>query len=763
MIDVPIAVRDALKDGGYKKNYRFIVGSVGEEPVYDTEASLTLNTQYTTRNGNYRLYNDNHATGITYTLNGTSVTVAELTEDLAGGYYCDLGDLVIGSTITITAATYSIDLRRKTNQTQEVFQPEITIENNKLVKESIKIDERMCSDDNLKFGLCEGSNLEFQAFNVGNLTGKRVQAFVDVEYPVISYDYDVATNITTKYEEIEKHSIPMGWYDISETSRQASTGIRKVSAYNKLKSDYLDTQVNALIIEEFGTATVRIIDILTFLLRRYGIKTVGTDQINYTPTGDEQRTEPKKFQPFKYSEMYWDGADAFNTRPFWNEGRVPSWGSNFYMEGDARVAMYQFYNIDPSTPVQIKVDECINQLDANIANYIQTELAKLEQHCNTSAATLWDRLQHMYSTYYYWNITGWFFYVEIKFNDGTVRRYGNTYPNATGTFDQLSRTTFTNVFVIRIVTPLGIRYGYRFDPNNSRHLKEEVCVDTSPTPPYMGGVKNFVMLYGDYAEVNDMRTPPRMPDGTAIPKEINNFFKVQILTSGYTPAELIEVDPTKMASVTLRDLQTAVFETQCRFGRLDRENNYFTGIELNNGRLYPADNLYPDDDLYPLSTSESGFRAMYSKLWADEGNVRSWRSLIITYKGFIEDPDTHEKSDAEKIYQVTVDANGTDDYEVKDNWLFKNLPWADAESASWAEAAGLERIEDYAAAMVAKMTSVSWFPFEMWCAGLPYVETGDEVEINIGDGAYTSYVLRRTIKGIQNLQDEMINGTLDIF
>ena len=74
-----------------------------------------------------------------------------------------------------------------------------------------------------------------------------------------------------------------------------------------------------------------------------------------------------------------------------------------------------------------------------------------------------------------------------------------------------------------------------------------------------------------------------------------------------------------------------------------------------------------------------------------------------------------------------------------------------------------EAIEDYADAMADKMENISWFPFELWCAGLPYIETGDEVEINLDEQAYTSYVLRRSLNGIQNLQDDMINGTLDIF
>lgn len=137
---------------------------------------------------------------------------------------------------------------------------------------------------------------------------------------------------------------------------------------------------------------------------------------------------------------------------------------------------------------------------------------------------------------------------------------------------------------------------------------------------------------------------------------------------------------------------------------------------------------------------------MYSKLWADEGNVQKWRNLIITYKGL--DENNQEK---EFTLQRQINADGTEDYNMSDNWLFKNLVWAAAD------------VGDYADAMVSKMRDVTWFPFEMWCAGLPYIETGDELEISIGESTYISYILQRQLKGIQNLQDTFINGTLDIF
>ena len=88
---------------------------------------------------------------------------------------------------------------------------------------------------------------------------------------------------------------------------------------------------------------------------------------------------------------------------------------------------------------------------------------------------------------------------------------------------------------------------------------------------------------------------------------------------------------------------------------------------------------------------------------------------------------------------------------MDNNWLFKNLVWTE------------EQVEEYADAMAAKMQPITWFPFEMWAAGLPYIETGDAIEIILGEDTYTSYILRRILKGIQNLQDTYIDGTLEIF
>ena len=766
MIDVPIAVRDALKDGGYKKNYRFIVGDAVKTYVYEDVATLEPETPYTvTRAGEMRFYNafnNVHDFEIQFD-NGETVTILPVERMIhlpQGGYYYpyNITAEMIGGVITIFDAYDSLVLQDKTSEEQEVFIQTDVIENDRLVKESVKIDERMCSDDTLKFGLCEGTSIEFQAFNINNITGKRIRAYVDVDYPIVTYDYDEETDKTTRYETIESYPIPMGWFDVQESSRQASTGIRKISAYNKLKAEYLDANAADLIKAEFGEESlVRVLDIIRLLLKDYGIRTEEGEYWDVSDSHGVISNAKKSFRPFKYSTLWGDqGAFSPVTRP---DG--PSTSSSMYMNGYANKAIYRLPQ-DNTGVFRVEIDECVESLDNAIVTFLQNQFTLIRS--STTPEEIWNRLHNMsgQGDVFGGSIDDYFFYVCVYYQYDPYTRthpvefYGNHLRNATGSFEDLRRRTLTNVSTISIVTPWAVDMGYKL--SSYGHPQNDIRV-------YLTGQNRTYEYYGTgYTDVRtNTYTTPKMPNGTDIPDNICDFFKVKTITSGVSPIELRQISTADISTITLRDIQTAVFEMNCQFGKLDRVNNFFTGVELNNRRLYPADSLYPDDELYPMSISEGGFKAMYSKLWADEGNVRTWRNLNISYKGLRKNEESHEVEEVDKVYTAEINAEGTDDYNITNNWLFKNLLWADDESEDFPEAATLEKIETYAAAMVAKMESVSYFPFEMWCAGLPYVETGDEVEIHVGEHAYTSYVLRRTIKGIQNLQDEMINGTLDIF
>ena len=132
---------------------------------------------------------------------------------------------------------------------------DFVIDNDNLVDESVSIDERLDSGDLIKFGLCEGASLEFQYFGLENITGRRV--FV---------------TISIQYTDEDWYDIPMGYFTVEKCSRQASTGILKVTAYNKLQSKYLDAKANTILAESYSQDyTLKVYDIMKTLLSDYQV------------------------------------------------------------------------------------------------------------------------------------------------------------------------------------------------------------------------------------------------------------------------------------------------------------------------------------------------------------------------------------------------------------------------------------------------------------------------------------------------------------
>lgn len=647
---------------------------------------------------------------------------------------------------------------------------DFTIDNDNLVSESVSIDERMCTRDTLKFGLCEGSSLEFQYFGKANITGRRVQAFIDVEYEGATwndittftsssnlytcekagtYSFTCTTGNSTCWVYIKRNgvqvdyvyfargdeeqtytktceendvlefgsnyqtlsvdlkyygegliwsSIPMGYFTVSQCSRQASTGIQKATAYNKLMSDYLDADAldSVLSIAQTGVpggvSTVNVGLILDDLLEGYSIerkinRLEGTWAYYYTATSPDKYRRANASETLTNMRLHILSMNLRFTPSDFNANSIYRgmvMCSAMYQRAKALIATEDLSEIVADTGVSPYVYatlenwfDCGTDLHGqDLANPLMTGISIIAGSGQTYAS------QELYISQYKTE--------ESKTTDWMIN---------------VNNNGFNVIIPVLYVWNTSSTYTWS---------QAEIELAESRADAI---VKDAGLAYWEESAQSDIE-------------------KIRI-TAAQAAA---------FQNVTLRELQSAVFEIDCQYGQLSRITDLFYGVELNRSRLYPAATLYPADSLYPYGAAESVFRSQYSKLWADEGNVHKWRYLIITYKGLDEN-----NQEAEFTLQRTVNADGTDDYNMSDNWLFKNLVWTEAQ------------IIEYATAMVAKMQDITWFPFEMWAPGLPYLETGDEIEIPLGENTYTSYILERQLRGIQNLQDTYINGTLDIF
>jgi hypothetical protein len=708
MIDVPVLVKDALREGSYKKNYRFVV------------------------------LNDDG------------------TEDF-------------------------------------------TINNDNLVSESVNIDERMVSGDVLKFGLCEGSSLEFQYFDKVNITGRQLQAFIDVDFinyvnvytnvdqvsrwggatvaedgkyrvfsaenefnmvhitrdgSVLSYtpttdetgtyafinalagdlvevDWVETTYVNTYLQSyvITKQPatfpIPMGFFTVKNCSRQASTGIIKATCYNKLQSDYLDQKANDMLLEDFGgdaTLELTLYDIQRYLLKDYEVLERPKESV---PVAEEHRTAPLTILGYPYMAI----TESIDT-PFSGyeisgiAGTTELHGLQFemfaYSEGfSATVSAGQYWELEF---LKGDIDVFVENLKTYMLDILMTaRVAK-------NGAYPWE-----FYTREDWEQSMPIVPFMIMVGD---TRY-DLMVNPKEKIAEINALINQGPVEIIVYVPTIMGMLCRYQGSTWYQMVSPVSLGEPYEYEYWSANRTSV--------IKKTATPNILfSDGTVYNALAGEMFQVNIVN--LNEAEKIPFVIGDMPEFTLRQLMTANYETVCQFGQLDRETDLFSGVELNHSRLLPQETLYPASDLYPSGAQESAFKSQYSKLWADEGNVHKWKYLIITYKGL--DEGGNEK---DYTLQRTVNNDGTDNYNCSDNWLFLNLIWT------------AEQVGEYADAMVEKMRDVTWFPFEMWAAGLPYLETGDEIEIPLGEESYTSYVLQRQLKGIQNLQDTYINGTLDIF
>ena len=605
---------------------------------------------------------------------------------------------------------------------------DFTIENSNLVSESVKIDERMCTGNQLKFGLCEGSSLEFQYFDFPNITGRQIQAFIDVQYEDANGD-------------LQWHSIPMGFFTVDQCPMQFATGIRKVTAYNKLRSNYLDVKCNDALMESTDDPTIQVplVGIRNYFLSDYEVLPYNAEPLQ--PSAETNRYE----EIYLYMKLTDDSDDTPLNKYNLGLRQSPGDDRDFYF---CLYGTEYYFVVTPSNYYQFI--EAIRRFSECIDNYLEYLVTLIDN--SPVDKTGEDFLTALNATQVWKKI----FSIRIQQTHGvgfdhyySDYAYKHGIAGIDGTVNDLVKMLETDIDRVTIYFPsafgIFVQHGYGAGKYYTEDYKAMMCGareirfkgqnTTTYEPTTWKTYPALTYSNGDIIPVVDDDEPYALSDWFNI-CEVSNI----------TPADLVLFNPEDMPDFTLRDLVSASYETVCQYGQLDRSTDLFKGVELNGSRLLPSDTLYPADNLYPLGDSLRANKSMYQKLWTDSQGEQTFRYLIITYKGLDEN-----NQEVEKVLQRTVNADGTTDYNMSDNWLFKNLVWSDAD------------VGDYADAMVLKMQNISWFPFEMWCAGLPYLETGDELEITNSEGTYTSYVLQRQLNGIQNLQDTFIDGELDIF
>lgn len=192
---------------------------------------------------------------------------------------------------------------------------------------------------------------------------------------------------------------------------------------------------------------------------------------------------------------------------------------------------------------------------------------------------------------------------------------------------------------------------------------------------------------------------------------------------------------TEMTEMLGRDFLECIEEVNGVFGHIDR-TGVFQHVYLSpppNGVPYPSDHTYPAATLYPSAGNRMDPPDLTQISASEYYNFR-WEDY--TVKGIDRLDIMMEDGESGISY-----GDGSNCYKIENNLILFDFT-----------ASQLEEIASNIAGLVFGRTYTPLIEFSG--VGMPWVEVGDSLQIITSDATVTSYVLSRTLSGIQALKDE---------
>ena len=171
---------------------------------------------------------------------------------------------------------------------------------------------------------------------------------------------------------------------------------------------------------------------------------------------------------------------------------------------------------------------------------------------------------------------------------------------------------------------------------------------------------------------------------------------------------------------------SAICEINGVFGHINRQGKFqYVRLEQNGRGLFPKDTLYPKNDLYPKDDKAQKIsNSTYIKCSYEDFEVPAITKLQI-------------RTEEDDI--GTIVGDGDTAYVIQDNFLVYGK--------------GATELKQIANNILPIITNIVYRPFECQALGNPCLEVGDFIRLYTRHSIVETYILHRTIKGIQALRD----------
>ena len=188
------------------------------------------------------------------------------------------------------------------------------------------------------------------------------------------------------------------------------------------------------------------------------------------------------------------------------------------------------------------------------------------------------------------------------------------------------------------------------------------------------------------------------------------------------------IDATELSGL---DVIKAICEINGAFGHFNR-NGIFKYVYLENNAVYPSETLYPRDDLYPGGGKLEEITNAYYIPPSEQGDyvVRSINKLQVRQ----EDGDIGAIVTSK---HYTKEENNS--YIINSNFLVYGN--------------SAEELNNIAENLSTKIFGITYTPNNTNTVAMPYMEVGDSFSVRSSKTPFTSYILKRTLSGIQGMKD----------
>lgn len=580
-----------------------------------------------------------------------------------------------------------------------------TLNNENIREDSLKYNERLYSGEQFHYGKCEGSLIEFEYVGETSIL-----------------NHDIYVSLECWNEQNEKEDVPLGRFTVQKCVKDIDNEMFKVKAYNRLAAPMLDQDAkNAIQTKFFGSTWVYLSDIINALFEENSYSKDGFGYIYHTSReaalyvrcGGRYNLQDNNFTPFNHQNM-----DVMtNLYPYIHQ-------------------IMFFTDLFPTSHYKFKFYD--SSMEWLYYDWFENVIGTVVGSSNSQAF-----INGLFKTYNKGLLTeydGWrsMFCVKIRFEDGHEEYYstvGKTYypDQFDGTLYAMENQSFYKAVRVECVIPYAL-----FFSNSSDYPKYGYDVGYKFEDGF-----SYVAADGETQKIEWTFPNDEKPITYRKPYEEEIFYLKQYFTDEQTDIDNLQIDVTNLPDVTFRQLLESVLEIKCKFGRVNRTTNDIEQIVPSVSSTVPLDDLYPSDKLYPGGSNLTINKPLYSSVYL--GTRFDIRQLTVSYK-------TVDESGKEVNAVITrnINPDGTDDYEIKGNWLLDNYVWTTEK---------INEIVDYVEDKLWNMDKQ--VSFDLKCIGLPYIECGDGIEIHTGTNVISSFILEREMHGIMRIEDNFYNGSID--